>query len=300
MAISSVGNGYGYQNNDVKSVGTDYAQALQKKYSYFNSSVTISGVPTSVSVSSSFLEKCAKDPEKAAYLEENLAAIPDCISSVKTNCLGTITNVSYQIDSNGEITAIMSGTNDPDGKIAKENAEKKIREQQAAKKRQLNSKGNSYRAKGKSVQLATERLIKNAGLLESGKLISKVDSIEISEEGRLAAEQEKATQAEPTAAEDEDDEVSEKQGGKVGINAGKLARMLAAAKTRSQVQAVMAKIQADLNECDAGKEQGMDVDEASVQAAEQLLQQAKSRMGSAENREATPEEDLASALAGLM
>ena len=86
----------------------------------------------------------------------------------------------------------------------------------------------------------------------------------------------------------------------MGINAGKLARMLAAAKTRSQVQAVVAKIQADLNQCDAGKEQGMDVDETSVQAAEQLLQQAKSRMGSAENREATPEEELASALAGLM
>ena len=66
------------------------------------------------------------------------------------------------------------------------------------------------------------------------------------------------------------------------------------------MQAVVAKIQAGLNECDAGKEQGMDVDEASVQAAEQLLQQAKSRMGSAENREATPEEEPASALAGLM
>lgn len=182
MAISSVGNGYGYQNNDVKSVGTDYAQTLQKKYSHFNSSVTISGVPTSVSVSSSFLEKCAKDPEKAAYLEENLAAIPDCISSVKANCLGTITNVSYQIDSNGEITVMMSGTNDPDGKIAKENAEKKTREQQATKKQQLNGKGNAYKAKGKSVQVATERLIKNARLLETDKLFSKVDRIEISEE----------------------------------------------------------------------------------------------------------------------
>lgn len=128
-----------------------------------------------------------------------------------------------------------------------------------------------------------------------------LDSIEISEEGRLAAEQEKQTKsAQPAPVEEEKDEVSESQGGKVGINAGKLARMLAAAKTRSQVQAVVAKIQADLNECDAGKEQGMDVDEASVRAAEQLLQQAKSRMGSAENREATPEEELASALAGLM
>jgi len=299
MSIAAVSNGHGFQSSDVKGAGTDYAKVLQKKYSYCNSSARINGVQTSVSVSSSFLEKCAKDPEKAAYLEENLAAIPDCISSLKAKCLGTITNVSYQIDSNGEITAIMSGTNDPDGKIARENAEKKIREQQAAKKWHLNGRNNLHRAKSKSVKLATERLIKNASLSNNNKLISKVDSIEISEEGRLAAEQEKAAQAEP-AADEEEDEVSESQGGKVGINAGKLARMLAAAKTRSQVQAVVAKIQADLNQCDAGKEQGMDVDETSVQAAEQLLQQAKSRMGSAENREATPEEELASALAGLM
>ena len=88
--------------------------------------------------------------------------------------------------------------------------------------------------------------------------------------------------------------------GRVGINAAKLARMLAAAKTRAQVQAVMAKIEADLRECDTGKAQGMDVDEASVQAAEQLLQEAKSRMSSAENREATPAEEMASALASLM
>lgn len=88
--------------------------------------------------------------------------------------------------------------------------------------------------------------------------------------------------------------------GKVGINAGKLARMLAAAKTRAQVQAVMAKIQADLNECEAGEKNGMDVDEASVRAAQQLLQQAQSRMGSAENREATPEEEMAAALASIM
>lgn len=88
--------------------------------------------------------------------------------------------------------------------------------------------------------------------------------------------------------------------GKVGINAGKLARMLASAKTRSQVQAVIAKIQSDLDECEAGKKNGMDVDEASVKAAQQLLQQANSLMGSAENREATPEEEMAAMLAALM
>lgn len=99
---------------------------------------------------------------------------------------------------------------------------------------------------------------------------------------------------------EEEAEGDTKSSGCVGINAAKLARMLTATKTRSQVQAVIAKIKADLKECEVGKEQGMDVDEASVEAAEQLLQEAKSRLGGAENREAAPEEEMAFALNSLM
>ena len=75
-----------------------------------------------------------------------------------------------------------------------------------------------------------------------------------------------------------EEDKNECSGGFVGINAQKLARMLAAAKTRSQVQAIIAKIQSDLNECEAGENNNMDVDEASVKAAEQLLQEAKNRI----------------------
>ena len=59
-------------------------------------------------------------------------------------------------------------------------------------------------------------------------------------------------------------------------------------------------IMSDLRECDAGKEKGYDVDESSVSAAESLLEEAKSRMSSAEDREPTPQEEMASALASLM
>lgn len=297
MAISSVNNSYGYQGMAAKSMGADHAQALKEKFSYFNSSASISGIPTSVSVSPSFLEKCAKDPEKAAFLEENLAAIPECISSVKANCLGTVTNISYQFDGNGEITVIMSGTNDPDGKIAKENAEKKAKEQQAAKERLIDRRNNSIRAKGKSIQLATEKLIKNVGLPEAWKPISKVDSIEISEEGRLAAEREKAAQAEP--AEEEDDEVSESRGGKVAVNEHKRARQIAAAKCQNDVRQVIAMLQKDMSDCKAGLEKGW-CDEAEIAKVQALLNSAQARLSQVP-REA--EDDLGISefdLAGLM
>lgn len=184
----------GYENTSTaKSSKSDYAQSLQKKFNYLNTSTTMSGIPTSVSVSPAFLEKCAQDPEKAAYLEENLAAIPDCVSSAKANCLGTVTNISYQIDSNGEITAIMSGTNDPDGKIARENAEKKVKEQQEAKKKQKKRISKQFSIKGKSVRRTTEKLIKKVDFSDaaktSGASIRKADYIEISKEARLALEQ---------------------------------------------------------------------------------------------------------------
>ena len=112
----------------------DYSKYLQGKYHYMNTGTTsMQGVPTTVSVSSAFLQKCMNDPEKAKYLEENLAAIPDCAKSAVNGCLGTLTNLSYMIDANGNISVAISGTNDPDGKIAKEK-EEKIKEKRAAKK----------------------------------------------------------------------------------------------------------------------------------------------------------------------
>lgn len=133
---------------------------------------------------------------------------------------------------------------------------------------------------------------------------SKTEDTEAAED-KDVKETDKAEKTEEKAediksAEEESQDSESKASGSVGINAGKLARMLASAKTRSQVQAVLAKIQSDLKECDSGRAQGLEVDEASVKAAEQLLQQANSRMGSAEDREATPEEEMAAAMAALM
>ena len=58
------------------------------------------GVPTTVCVSSTFLQKCMHYPEKAKHLEENLAALPDCAKGAVNGCLGTLTNLSYMIDAN--------------------------------------------------------------------------------------------------------------------------------------------------------------------------------------------------------
>ena len=120
----------------------DYSKYLQGKYHYMNIGLTsMQGIPTTVSVSSAFLQKCMNDPEKAKYLEENLAAIPDCTKDTINGCLGTVTNQSYMIDANGNIIETASCTNDPkenrekEEKIKEKRAAKKAEEEKAAKKR---------------------------------------------------------------------------------------------------------------------------------------------------------------------
>ena len=122
--------------NDIK----DYSKYLQGKYSYMNSgSISMQGVPITVSVSAAFLRKCKDDPERAAYLEENLSAIPECIKrSVNffKNMGGMVmTFESITFDDNGNIAMVSGSTNDPDGKIAKENAKRKAAEERAARKK---------------------------------------------------------------------------------------------------------------------------------------------------------------------
>ena len=114
---------------------------------------------------------------------------------------------------------------------------------------------------------------------------------------------EEDTKAEETAeAEDTEtssEEESETISGKVGVNVGKTARKIAAAKTTSQLRAVIAEIKGDMQEVKAGIEKGW-CDESEMEKVNFLMAQAQNRMGQVEDREATPEEENMFAMASLM
>ncbi len=114
---------------------------------------------------------------------------------------------------------------------------------------------------------------------------------------------EEDTKAEETA-EAEDTEISSEEesetiSGKVGVNVGKTARKIAAAKTTSQLRAVIAEIKGDMQEVKAGIEKGW-CDESEMEKVNSLMAQAQNRMGQVEDREATPEEENMFAMASLM
>ena len=157
----------------------DYSKYLQGKYSYMNTgTISMQGVPTTVSVSSAFLQKCMNDPEKAKYLEENLAAIPDCVKSAVNGCFGTLTNLSYKIDADGNITITGSGTNDPDGKIAKENAERKAKEKKEAEekleKKRAEKKEQEERAAKKRAEARAAEKSQTYSVTLTGKNVDEV------------------------------------------------------------------------------------------------------------------------------
>ena len=147
----------------------DYSKYLQGKYRYMNSGTTsMQGVSTTVSVSGAFLKKCMNDPEKAKYLEENLAAIPDCAKSAVAGCSGTLTNLSYSVDANGNISVAISGTSDPDGKIAKENAEQRAKEKKAAEEKVAERRKEKKAGEEKAAERRAERK-ERIQKLEEGK-----------------------------------------------------------------------------------------------------------------------------------
>lgn len=148
----------------------------------------------------------------------------------------------------------------------------------------------------------TEKPIKTVDLSDTAKTNGasgrNTDSIEISEEARLALEQDdKLANEEPQSPsagmEDGSEEVSESQGGKVAVNEGKRARQIAAAATKEQVQQVLALLEKDMSDCKAGLEQGM-CDESEIAKVEALLSQAKARLCQVPN-----EADLENPQAGL-
>ena len=109
--------------------------------------------------------------------------------------------------------------------------------------------------------------------------------------------------SEVTSEAAENKEVSEEESetisGKVGVNVGKTARKIAAAKTKTQLRAVMAEIAGDMQEVKAGIEKGW-CDESEMEKVNSLMAQAQNRMGQVDDREATPEEENTFAMSSLL
>jgi|GEM_PF-1465858 len=99
---------------------------------------------------------------------------------------------------------------------------------------------------------------------------------------------------------DDDGEVTTESTGKsVAVNEQKRRRQIAAAATRGDMQAIIALLEQDLQEVEAGLEENA-CDEREVEKVKALLSEAKQKMFSLPDREPTPEEQAIMMMNTLM
>ena len=99
---------------------------------------------------------------------------------------------------------------------------------------------------------------------------------------------------------DDDGEVTMESTGKsVAVNEQKRRRQIAAAATRGDMQAIIALLEQDLQEVEAGLEENA-CDEREVEKVKALLSEAKQKMSSLPDREPTPEEQAIMMMNTLM
>lgn len=149
---------------------SDYLSELQKQYPFAGGTSKIGNVSTSVSISSSLLRDCLNDPEKQAWLERNLAAIPDGVSKIANNPSGTLHQVSISIDAQGNVSSTSYGTFSSDSnesfldrmlREAKEAAEEKAEklvEKRAEEKSAARPQPYSFVAKADDVDSLLEQI----------------------------------------------------------------------------------------------------------------------------------------------
>ena len=299
-AIQDAGGGNAFPKTDSVEIsgGADCFQRLQSQFPQMTFSVgtgfagenarntSDNANPYALTIHPKLLEKMSDNPKAEAEYTQRIRDIGRAMSLAdgiaKAWGMKTVYCENY-VNANGKFYHISVS-------VRKDELNEKLREEARE-----NTQAFIERMRGSAREAAEKLEAKLTQATESGELT--LDSDDMREMGAAAKSLE---QNSLSVSETESEEAgSESVGGSVGINAAKLARKLAAAKTQSQIRAIMAEIQSDLRECESGKAQGMDVDEASVEAAERLLQEARQRMGQAENREPTPEEETASALASL-
>lgn len=197
---------------------------------------------------------------------------------------------------------------------------KRFREQQLAQGREMISQGWFCDEDGNWGGWTVSRPIKQSTVLQDMEDNAEKIRLEKLEERKKAEAElkehfgnrfkglsvkwlEEETKSEEISEAVENEEASEVESetisGKVGVNVGKTVRKIDAAKTKTQLQAVIAEIAGDMQEVKAGIEKGW-CDESELDKVNSLMSMAQSKMGQVEDREATSEEENMFAMASLM
>ena len=283
-AIQNGGVRYEKTISDSVSAGLEFIQGMEKQLSgtkFFIGTVSYgqtygNSTDTNFVVNPKFLSKLGNDEETRKQFEEDVKFLNEFTKRFRAQQLSRgreIISRGWFCDENGNWggwtisrpinhSSVLQDMTDNAEKIRQE----KLEERQEAEKELKEHFGDRFK----------------------GLNIKWLEEDTISEETSEPEEKYKPTEEE-----------SETVSGKVGVNVGKTARKIAAAKTKDQLMVVIAEIKGDMQEVKDGIEKGW-CDEAEMDKVKLLMSMAQNRMGQVEDREATPEEENMFAMASLM
>lgn len=136
-------------------------------------------------------------------------------------------------------------------------------------------------------------------LTDSDKRQSLFENLKAAEEALEEKQGEVGFQSMKIKIDDDGEVTTESTSKTVGVNEQKRRRQIAAAATRGDMQAIIALLEQDLQEVEAGLEENA-CDEREVEKVKALLSEAKQKMSSLPDREPTPEEQAIMMMNTLM
>ncbi len=127
-----------------------------------------------------------------------------------------------------------------------------------------------------------------------------IEQVEITEQEDVVVTEESTEQEDVAEQKDNSSNVeSVSSSTSISVNVGKTSRKIAAAKTKAQLQAVMAEIRSDMQQVKAGIESNA-CDQSELNKVNSLMNMAQRRMGSVQDRQATAEEQTDFAMSSIM
>ena len=281
VKVQSEGVSYEKTISDSVSAGLEYMKGLEKQMhdiKFFVGTVSYgqtygNSSDTNFVVNPNFLEKLGSDENVRKQFEDDVKYLHEFSKRFREQQLSQgreIINQGWFCDENGNWGGWTVSRPINQGSVLQDMADnaEKIRQEQLEERK-----------------LAEQELKEHFGDRFKGFSVKWVETDATVEE---VEEKENTSEAE-----------SETVSGKVGVNVGKTARKIAAAKTKSQLRAVIAEIEGDMQEVQAGIEKGW-CDATEMDKLNSLMSMAQNRMGQVEDRAATPEEERMFIMASLM
>ncbi|SFG36118.1 hypothetical protein [Oribacterium sp. WCC10] len=136
-------------------------------------------------------------------------------------------------------------------------------------------------------------------LTDPGKRQSLFENLKAADEALEEKQGEVGFQSMKIKIDDDGEVTTESTSKSVAVNEQKRRRQIAAAATRGDMQAIIALLEQDLQEVEAGLEENA-CDEREVEKVKALLSEAKQKMASLPDREPTPEEQAIMMMNTLM